>query len=108
MVESGQYGWAFAESIANNMKIIFKSEDVPAKVRSKALEIAIDGAYRMNRFAAMDTCTSMITSVTDDSLGVHVANVIQENQHSFVTEVEPSQCKCESIRSMLRSLNPAV
>lgn len=108
MVESGQYGWAFAESIANNMKIIFKSEDVPAKVRSKALEIAIDAAHRMNRFAAMDTCTSMITSVTDDSLGVHVANVIQENQHSFVTEIEPSQCKCESIRSMLRSLNQAV
>ncbi len=104
MVENGQYGWAFAETIANNMEIIFKSEAVPVKVKSKALEIAIDAAHRMNRFAAMDTCISMITSVTDDSLGAHIANVIQENQHSFLTDIEPSQCKCESIRSILRTL----
>lgn len=105
MVESEQYGWSFAEKIATNMQRIFKSEDVAEKVRARALELAVDGAYRMHRFAAMDTCASMVKSVDDDSLGVHVAGVIQRNQHSFLTGIEPSQCKCESIRSVLRALN---
>src|SRR5690606_23219327 len=59
MVESGQYGWSFAETIASHMRLIFRSEEVAAKTRARALELAVDAAYRMNRFAAMDTCVSM-------------------------------------------------
>lgn len=104
MVESEQYGWSFAENIASNMRIIFRSEEVAKKSRARALELAVDAAYRMNRFAAMDTCVSMITSVDNDEFGVHVAGVIQKNPHSFVTGIEPSQCKSESVRSALRAL----
>lgn len=104
MVESGQYGWSFAETIASHMRLIFRSEEVAAKTRARALELAVDAAYRMNRFAAMDTCISMITSVDNDEVGVHVAGVIQKNPHSFVTGIEPAQCKSESVRSALRAL----
>lgn len=104
MVESEQYGWSFAETIASLMRLIFRSEEVTAKTRARALELAIDAAYRMNRFAAMDTCMSMITSVDNDEFGVHVAGVMQRNPHSFITGIEPSQCKSESVRSALRAL----
>lgn len=104
MIESEQYGWSFAEVIASNMQRIFRNVDIPVKTRVKALELAIDAAFRMNRFAAMDTCVMMITSVTDNEIGVHVGNVIQKSRHSFLTEIEPSQCKCESIRKVLRVL----
>lgn len=104
MVESEQYGWSFAETIASNMRLIFQNEEVSARSRARALELAVDAAYRMNRFAAMDTCVSMITSADNDEFGVHVAGVIQRNPHSFVTGIEPSQCKSESVRSALRAL----
>ncbi|OYY74225.1 MAG: hypothetical protein B7Y40_05665 [Gammaproteobacteria bacterium 28-57-27] len=103
MVESEQYGWSFAETIAFNMRSIFRSEEVTAKFRARALELAVDAAYRKNRFAAMETCASMITSVDNDEFGVHVAGVIQKSPHSFVTDIEPSRCKSESVRSALRA-----
>ena len=103
MVESELYGWAFAEKIAKNMQEIFKVAEVSARTRARALELAVDAAHRMNRFAAMDTCAAMITSVDNDQLGVHVAGVIQKNPYSFLIGIEPSQCKCESIRSAIRA-----
>ena len=103
MVESERYGWAFAETIAKNMQKIFCVAEVPARTRARALELAVDAANRMNRFAAMDTCVEMITSVDNNHLGVHVAAVIQKNPHSFLVGIEPSQCKCESIRDTIRA-----
>ena len=105
MLESGNYGWSFAETIASNMRQIFKNPDVNDKTRSRALEFAIDAAIMMNRFAAMDTCVEMITSVNNDELGVHVSAVLQKNRDSFINSIEPSQCKCESIRKVLNALN---
>ncbi|MGV3582622.1 MAG: hypothetical protein ACO1N8_09965 [Methylophilus sp.] len=102
MVESNQYSWAYAEYISDNMKLVFSSPEVEDKVRAAALEIAIDAAYRMNRFAAMETCSSMICSVTENGLGVHVAAIMQRNNHSFITDIEPSQCKCGPIINFLK------
>jgi len=102
-VESESYSWAFAENIATKMKEIFSAIDVDSKIRASALEMAIIAAYRMNRFAAMDTCSSMICSVTDEGLGVHVAAIMQRNDHSFITGIEPSQCKCDAIINYLRA-----
>lgn len=108
MVDSEQYGWDFAETIASNMKIIFQNKEVGFKNKAKALEIAINAAQLMNRYAAMDTCKSMITSVADEDLGAYVANVIQQNHpSSFMSEIEPSQCKSENIRSTLRAIRLA-
>ncbi len=58
----------------------------------------------MNRFAAMDTCRSLITNVTDDELGLHVATVITKHKDGFVGSIEPSECSCESIRNALRHI----
>ena len=107
MVESEQYSWAFAEDIATYMKKIFSSEEAEAKVRVKALEIAIDAAYRMNRFAAMDTCSSMISSVKDNDFGVHVVAIMQRNNYSFINDIEASQCNCDSIINYLKSKKSA-
>ena len=106
-VDSGNYSWAFAEDIASNMKKIFDADGVDSKVRASALEMAIDAAYQMNRFAAMDTCSSMICSVTEDELGVHVTAIMQRNNHSFITDIEPSQCKSDPIINFLRSVKEA-
>ena len=66
------------------MKKIFSSVELDSKVRASALELAIDAADRMNRFAAMDTCTSMICSVTNEDLGV------QGSGFSYVFPICPS------------------
>nr|WP_283623086.1 hypothetical protein [Alteromonas macleodii] len=84
------------------MKKIFSSVELDSKVRASALELAIDAADRMNRFAAMDTCTSMICSVTNEDLGVHVAAIMQRNNDTFVSDIEASQCKCDSIINYLK------
>lgn len=105
MVEDGQYGFGYAEVIARNMKAIFSTENIPNKIRAIALEIAIDAADRMNRFAAMDTCTDMITSVQDDELGAHIAGVIQKMNCHFLSGIETSQCKCDSVRNAIANLD---
>ncbi|WP_408900326.1 protein kinase domain-containing protein [Photobacterium piscicola] len=104
MVESYQYSWGFAESIALGMANIFNNPLVEPKLKAKALELAIDAAIRTNRFAAMDTCTSMITSVTDQNLGNHVVATMQKFTNSFVDDIEESQCKCNAITNYLTSL----
>ncbi|WP_434580218.1 protein kinase [Pseudomonas sp. Z5-35] len=104
MVEDARYSWAFAEDIARNMKVIFEGEDVSNRDKAKALELAVESAYRMNRFAAMNTCVSMIISVDDEALGMQVVAVMQRNQHEFLEEIEASQCKSTAIRKYLNSL----
>ncbi|RQM43884.1 hypothetical protein EHZ19_31780 [Paraburkholderia bannensis] len=101
MVEDAQYNWSFAETIALNMKVIFDANGVPDKTKALALEIAIDAASRMNRFAAMDTCIAMICSVTDAALGMQVAGVMQRKEQDFITGIEPSQTKTDPIRRYL-------
>lgn len=101
MVENENYSWPYAETIASNMQVLFEGKEVPNKQKSFALELAIDAAYRMNRFAAMAICRSMITSVMDDILGLEVASVILKNRHTFIKIIEPSECKSIPIRNAL-------
>ncbi len=97
LVESNDYSWSYAETIALNMKVLFYGDDVPNRIKSKALELAIDAAYRMNRFAAMDTCTEMITKITDEELGLAVSDVLLRAGHTFIANIEPSECENEII-----------
>ena len=105
MAESNEYNFEFSERIALNMKKIFLSPDVDPKMKAEALSIAIDSAERMNRFAAMDTCSSMIVSVDNDVLGVQVAGVIQKYKYDFLLNIEPSRCKSDPIRRQIEALN---
>ncbi len=105
MVEHGSYGWSFAEVIADHMKIFFDGADVSATNKAEALRIAIVAAKRQNRFAAMDTCRAMITSVVDDELGQRVHDVIMEFPIQFVVSIEEANCHAAAIRSALAKLH---
>jgi hypothetical protein len=104
MVENEDYGWSYAETIASNMEAIFTGEEVHDHQKAVALDLAIDAASRMNRFAAMDTCRSMICSVSNDTLGMEVAGIILRNSHSFIENIELSECKSEAVRNALNSI----
>ena len=104
MVEDAEYGFVFAETIANNMKAIFYSDQVHDKHKASALELAIRGAYLMNRFYAMDTCSQMIKSVSEENLGLHVSAVIMKNSDTFIENIEASECQCDSVINSISAI----
>ncbi|MFZ6640797.1 protein kinase domain-containing protein [Undibacterium sp. TC4M20W] len=105
MVEDQSYSWSYAEDIANHMKTIFMGDDVPVVQKTLALDLAIRAARYMNRFAAMNTCKEMITSVVDQSLGLEVASLILTLDGTFVTSTEPSECKNRTVANALRQIS---
>jgi hypothetical protein len=104
LVEGRDYAWSYAETIAGNMRAIFDSGDVPLGEKACALNLAIRAAYHMNRFAAMDTCRSMVTSISDEALGLHIASVLLKNRDTFIADIEPSACQSDAIRNALRQI----
>ena len=104
MVEAQGYSWGFAETIASNMSVLFSSKSVRPSEKAYALDLAIRAATYMNRFAAMDTCRSMVTSVRDEELGFQVASILLKNRESFISGVERSECHSEAIRSALAQI----
>ena len=104
MVHRTDYPWEFAETIADNMEIIFEGESVPNPMKGLALELAIYAAAQMNRYAAMRTCKSMVTSVKDEQLGLIVADVVRANSNNFVATIEPSACESEIIRAAVSQI----
>lgn len=103
-VDSQDYSWSYAETVALNMQKIFSNPNTPLSLKAKALDLAIKAAAYMNRFAAMDTCTTMITSITDDNLGLQVASIITDHHDSFVRHIELSECSCDPVRNVLRQI----
>lgn len=107
MVEAQDYSWSHAETIARAMRAICDAPDLPPTQRALALELAVRAAKYMHRFAAMDTCTSMIKHVTDNELAFEVAAVIQKyKDEMFIRNIEPSECNADPIRAALRAIQP--
>jgi len=104
LVEGRDYGWSYAETIADNMRAIFNHDNVPPAQRAYALDLAIRAAYYMNRFAAMSTCQSMITSIEDETLGFHVAPIIVKHSDTFLRDMEVASCNTDAIRNALRQI----
>jgi serine/threonine protein kinase len=102
MVIDASYPWEFAEQIASSMQIIFTAPTVPHQAKATALEIAIQAANLMNRFAAMSKCEAMIKSVENEELGFFVISVIQRNFHDFIKRIPYMQCKASSIQELLK------
>ncbi len=95
--------WSYAETVADNMKVLFdKSLNLSLKI--KALEVAISCAIEANRFAAMETCSKIIRDISDNNLGSAVAVMLSKFSKYFITEIEVSECNCDSIRNKLKSL----
>jgi hypothetical protein len=104
MAEYATYGWSFAETIANNMTVLFNSPATSATEKAEALRAAIIAAVRQNRFAAMDTCSKMITSVVEPELGQRVQHILQEHDTHFIQQIEPSECQAPAVRAAVMAL----
>lgn len=107
MVEKGAYSWEFAERIADCMARVFRASTVPAGEKAIALNLAIRAAHKQNRFAAMTTCTNMITSIQADEkeLAEHVRPVLLACNAPFVaTDIEIVRCKNDIIARTIREL----
>lgn len=107
MIETKDYSWGYAETIASRMRIIFDAPDVPVGHKSRALDLAVRAAVYMHRFAAMDTCSAMIKRVADNDLAFEVAAVIQKhNDATFLQNIEASECNADPIRAAVRAIQP--
>ncbi len=97
MIERADYPFPFAENIAKNMYVIFSCGNTNDEIKSISLTIAIRAAYLTNRYTAMDICTSMICSVSNDTLGTYVSAVLINNNYNFIQDINLSDCKSDSV-----------
>ncbi|MGL4942095.1 MAG: serine/threonine protein kinase [Thermoguttaceae bacterium] len=104
MVEHGDYGWSFAETIANNVYQIFMSNDAADEEKAYGLDLAIHAAIAQNRFAAMNTCEQMIVSISEDSLAAEMVPVLHKYESSFLDGIELVRCTNDTIRQTLRKI----
>jgi eukaryotic-like serine/threonine-protein kinase len=106
MVENATYRWSLAEAIAHNMKLLFEGES-SARDKAETLRIALLAAYRQNRYAAMELCTQMISSIHDDDLAQRVSELILRHPYSFIARLDESKCKAQAIRTVVAQLKVA-
>lgn len=104
MVASHDYGWSFAETVAANMQILFRSDVVRDRDKADALRLAVEAARAMNRFAAMETCQEMVTSVSSDGLAFQTREVLKEFPESFLYSIEPLDCHHETVAAAIREI----
>jgi len=107
MVEEATYSWSFAENVAESMKLLFDAQDTSAADKSQALRVAIIAAVRQNRFAAMNTCKLMITSIDEGELAQRVHDVLLQHDTHFIQNIEPTECQAGAIRAAIISLKAA-
>lgn len=104
MVKHGNYGWSYAETIANQMRRIVQQPDLRPQDRAEALDLAIHAAHHENRFAAMGTCTGMIELIDDGALAILAAEVIRRYPGSFLASIDPVRCKHQKIIDAVKSI----
>ena len=104
MSQHAEYGWSFAETVADNMSILFHSQHVFESDKADALKAAIIAADRQNRFAAMDTCKAMIASVQDSGLAHRVYELMLEHPSHFMEKMDPLTCRSPAVRQAIAIL----
>tara|TARA_R110002096_G_scaffold212352_9_gene399854 strand:- start:4734 stop:6068 length:1335 start_codon:yes stop_codon:yes gene_type:complete len=98
-------GFSYAEVVADNMRSVFTTSQDEA-VRLQALGIAVDWADAMNRFAAMGTCSTLITSIKDgDSIAHGIVAMIAEKENSFIRGIDAVECRNPLIADALKRHN---
>ncbi|MCW5624140.1 MAG: protein kinase [Burkholderiales bacterium] len=107
MAEAATYAWSFAENVAKNMTVLFDAPDTSATDKAEALRVAIIASVRQNRFAAMETCKRMITSVKEPELAQRVADILLQHDTHFIQRIEPSQCQAPAVRAAVETLKAA-
>ena len=104
MAEQAEYAWSFAETIAIHMRLLFEGLGVSPQDKADALSVAIIAAERQNRFAAMDTCTAMITNVTEPELAARVREVLLQHAYYFLTNIDESVCRAAAVKTAVAEL----
>lgn len=104
MSEEADYGWSFAEVIADNMAVLFKSPFSCEADKAEALKAAIIAADRQNRYAAMDTCKVMIASVQDNGLAQRVCDIMIQYPNRYMENIDPLSCRAPGIRQAIAIL----
>lgn len=104
MSEQADYGWSFAEIIANNMTVLFNSPFSSETDKANALKAAIIAAERQNRFAAMDSCKIMIASVQEGGLAQRVFEIMIQYPNYFMENIDPFACRSQAIQQAIAIL----
>ena len=76
------YNFAYAETVALKMKIIFAESQDPS-IKAMAIRAALIAAVDLNRFAAMGTFASMLMAVERQEDAVAVAGTLREEKARF-------------------------
>lgn len=103
VIDSQTSGWSYGEIVARDMRVIFESPSVSNQLKTLALGRAVRAAYYMNRFAAMDSCRSMVRQVLDQDLALHVATLFLTPEAEFLTTIEPYSCRHDAIRNAIHA-----
>ena len=103
-VEGGNYWFEHAETIASNMAEVFLADHIGGSLKAKALGLAITGAIKMHRFAAMGICKRLIRDIKDNDLAHHVMQLIVDSKGTFVGDIEPSECSNTIIQGAIASI----
>ncbi len=96
-------GWSFAEVIAKNMKILFKSPLINPREKAEALRCAIVHAVKQHRFAAFEICKELIASIHDSELSQRVVDVLIDHRAPFMKDIDILACKSGTIRRLVES-----
>jgi serine/threonine protein kinase len=97
--------FSYAEHIADRMEVLFMNCSDP-DLQVKALELAIIHAERFNRFAAMSTCSDIITGIHDNILLEQaVVALIIKHRETFIANIEASTCKSPMIADQISKIS---
>ncbi len=98
---------SYADTVATNMREVFRRAR-SNQHKAQALSCAVSAAILADRLTAMNTCREMIYSVQDDELALLVAEIIRENQGSFLSDADPSSSRNGAVRKALSEASMSV
>ncbi|WP_271833428.1 protein kinase domain-containing protein [Commensalibacter communis] len=97
--------FVFAETVVNLMTILIEAPNVTITNKRKALELSINFAENMNRYAAMNTCCQLIYNITDENLAQQIINMMRNDPTCFINDISAAHCKSPLIRDYLETIS---
>lgn len=92
--------FSHAEIIADEMSAFLSTVENPS-LKAKAFIIAVKWADALNRYAAMDTCKSILYKIEDNDFAFQVIDFIQNNPNTFLSRVQGVNCRNSFLRQHL-------
>lgn len=95
-VTTSQRYWSFsyAEIVANDIGLLFKSSHINSEAKIKGLQVAIDFAVAGNRGAAAETCADIIHEIKEDNLAYLIGALVPSYKNStFKHHLSADKCQ---------------